>query len=113
MKVVMKKQTKWNGEVLRPGDEKDVEGEAARRWINKGIAEPVTTVSTPATIPDASEPEDVLLEDLKYNELRKIASVRGIKVPRGTKKSELIALIRGEEVKADVKPASTDEKKTV
>jgi len=111
MKVIMKQQTRWNGEVLRPGDEADIESTAARRWIDRGIAEPATTVSTPATTSDAPEPVDILLEDLKYNELRKVAKGKGIKVPKGIKKPELIALIRGEE-STDVKPAPTAEKKT-
>lgn len=119
MKIIMKMQTRWNGEVLRPGDEVDIEGEAAHRWIGRGIAEPSTFATEVATadedhafaIDNAPADEDILLEDLKYNELRKIAAGKDIKVPRGIKKPGLIALIRGGA--ADVKPAPTDEKKTV
>ena len=33
---------------------------------------------------------------MKFNELRKAAKAKGIKVPRGTKKSDLIKLLKGE-----------------
>jgi len=114
MKIIIKMQTRWNGEVLRPGDRVDIESEAARRWIDKRIAEPVSAIATEVALADdSSEFEDIPLEDLKYNELRKIASEKNIIVPRGVKKPELISLIRqpdGE--RADVKPAPTEEKKT-
>ena len=113
MKIIMKRQTKWNGKVLRPGDEADIESATARRWIDRGIAEPASAFATEvATADDSPEFEDNPLEDLKYNELRKIAGEKNITVPRGIKKPELIALINGGE-RADVKPAPTDEKKTV
>jgi len=109
MKIIIKMQTRWNGEVLRPGDEADIESATAHRWIDRGIAEPVEADAVSPSISDTSEPEESL-EDLKYNKLRKVAGERGITVPRGIKKPELIALIRGEAT--ELKPAPTDEKKT-
>ena len=113
MKVKMILQTRWEGEVLKPGDTAEVESNTAHRWINRGIAEPVTGVSIPAETPDITEPVSTELEDLKYNDLRGIASEKNITVPKGTKKQELIALIReAEGVPAETNDESAAEKKT-
>jgi len=127
MKVRMKLQTRWEDKVLRPGDTAEIESNTARRWIDRGIAEPAASVPIPVEEPDAAETVSPIksgteLEDLKYNELRKIASEKNITVPKGTKKPELIVLIResafafdnasADKGRADVKPAPTDEKKT-
>jgi len=114
MKVKMKLQTRWEGEVLRPGDIVEIDSNTARRWIDHGIAEPVASVPIPVEEPDATEPATMELEDLNYNKLRKIASGKGIKVPKGTKKPELIVMIReAEGVPAETNDESTAEKKTV
>lgn len=93
MRVRMNKQTRWNGEVLRPGDTPDIETSAAERWIKNKIAEPVSLASE-SNIVHLRSPVIVKdLENKKYNELRKIASGKGITVLRGTKKPALIDLI--------------------
>lgn len=125
MKVLMIKQTKWNGEVLRPGDTIDIESNTANRWINNGIAGPCDSGENPATASNGElEITRESLQDLKYNQLREKAAENGIKVPRGTKKPDLIDLIlteaapaeenqetEGEEDIKEKEPTSPDGKK--
>lgn len=117
MKVKIKRQTRWEDKVLRPGDTAEVESNTARRWIDHGIAESAASVTIPAAEPDATEPVSPIksgteLEGLNYNKLRKIASGKGIIVPKGTKKPELIVMIREVPDQVGDKPVPTDEKKT-
>lgn len=49
------------------------------------------------TADDSEGVEAVIdLDDLKFNELRKLAKQRGLKVPIGTRKTELVKLLKGE-----------------
>lgn len=96
MGMIMIKQTRWNGKVLRPGDPVpgDIDNETATRWLRRGIAErttksdPVQPATEPA--PETSEP----LEDLTVKELKEIASEQAIELPRSAKKKTIIDMIK-------------------
>jgi hypothetical protein len=112
MKVKMIKQTVWNGKVLRSGDTADIESATARRWISHGIAGPLEQAAG-GGIPEAEmaviyKREE--LEQMKFNELRKIAVGMGFAIKFGKRKPDLIDLI----ITGEEKPAKrvTKEKKS-
>ena len=106
MKVRMISQTRWDGKVYKPGETAEIDNNAALRWIKNGIAAPVEPGKNETAVSETTAAAE--LEDLKYNELREIAKKRNITVPKGTKKPELIALLR----EPDESPAETAEKPT-
>ena len=114
MKIRMISQTRWNGVVRRPGDTTEIDSNTALRWIKNGIAEPVEPGKTePAEAGKTEETASTELEGLNYNEIRKIAKGKNITIPKGTKKPELIALLRQPE-KSSAEPTGkpAEEKKT-
>jgi len=95
MRIRMVLQTRWNGKVLRPGDEAEIETTAARRWIDHGIAEAVAVVSETieASPVPAEESDTGQLEELTVRELKAIIEQHGIEVPKKALKQDLIDII--------------------
>jgi len=95
MRVIIKRQTRWNGAALRPGETVEIGDAVALRWINNGIAvENIQTLTVETSItPD--EPEIVDIEGMSFNEMKAYAAKElGLKVPSKTKKAELIGMIK-------------------
>jgi len=96
MEVRMKAQTRWNGKVLLPGDIIDVDTSVGSRWISHNIAEPIQRSSPLSTSPiedDDDTPAVMDYDEMKINDLRKLAKEKNITFTAKTKKGELIVFL--------------------
>jgi len=100
MKVKMNKHTRWNSKALFPGDTVEIDSTTAHRWVEKKIASLIKTeradtkhAPTPASAAADEQYTRGELSKMKYNDLRKLAALRGIKFPRSTKKEALINML--------------------
>ena len=109
----MKKQTRWNGESLKPGDVIDVDGTTGNRWIAHKIAETVRESGTAASDRDEDSQGPLVefhFESMKINDLRKLAKERDLPYSNKMKKVELIELLRRK--KGNAGEAPHEEKKS-
>ena len=104
MSDVMKKQTRWKGRVLRPGDAvpAGIDENTKERWFRRGIAQR----SSEGKTAEASSPqaEGTGYEGMKYNELRALAKKRGIALPAKTKKKVIVAALMDADAAAALDP---------
>lgn len=112
MQIRMKKITRWNGDVLKPGATIEVANVTGERWLRTGIAElaaekaapPQAAPAAPApkesddkedtgNAPAAGGKPDSGADEPTMNDLRKTAKEKGITVKVGTSKKQLIDII--------------------
>lgn len=108
MADVMKKQTRWNGAVLKPGDPvpDNVNAKTRKRWIAYGI---ITREKAPETAPEGTETTSVGYEGMKYNKLRALAKERHLDIPARPKRESLIAALEDDDAeKNDTGEDATD-----
>lgn len=84
-----------NGINYHPGDEFESDADLSYA-ISKDLIKPLKSkeFKVKMTYDEIEHNEETLLDDMTYQELRKYAKEKGLTIPVGTKKVELIELIK-------------------